>query len=231
MTFAHPGGAAFFYTRVALPPDDWLDLIWRKEALQLNISVQAFSSHQCTLGTLFGDGSVSDTGRTVRILGHDGSCPMEAYTRGLVRPHMVERGIATQHQPVYKPSAHNKAFSESCLVTIVVPVREDLCIPLEVDPFLLAFNETTGRPDARTSGRIEDKYYSMGTYRRGGRSSCPKRNNGTLKATAAEGYEHGQWTVKQSKENTPTRYNEFAIEDRTSDESISCCCYACNLFC
>jgi hypothetical protein len=77
----------------------------------------------------------------------------------------------------------------------------------EGDPFLLAFSTTAGN-------RIEDKYYSMGTYRRGGRSSCTKRTNGTLKATPAEVYEHGRWTVKQSKENMPTRYNEFTLDDR-----------------
>jgi hypothetical protein len=61
--------------------------------------------------------------------------------------------------------------------------------------------------------RIEDTYYSMGTYRRGGRSSCTKRTNGTLQATPAEVYEHGRWTVKQSKENMPTRYNELTLDD------------------
>ena len=77
----------------------------------------------------------------------------------------------------------------------------------EGDPFLLAFTDLPGH-------RIEDKYYSMGTYRRGGRSSCTKHDNGTLKATPAEVYEHGRWTVKQSKENMPTRYNEYALDDR-----------------
>jgi hypothetical protein len=79
----------------------------------------------------------------------------------------------------------------------------------EGDPFLQAFTETMGN-------RIEDKYYSMGTYRRGGRSSCTKRNNGTLKATDTEVYEHGWWKVKLSKENMPTRYNEFALDNRVN---------------
>jgi hypothetical protein len=77
----------------------------------------------------------------------------------------------------------------------------------EGNPFLLTLTDMPGH-------RIEDKYYSMGTYRRGGRSSCTKRDNGTLKATPAEVYEHGRWTVKQSKENMPTRYNEYALHDR-----------------
>jgi hypothetical protein len=54
----------------------------------------------------------------------------------------------------------------------------------------------------------------MGSYWRGGRSSCTKRSNGTEQATPIEVYEHGRWTIKLSKENMPTRYNEFALEDR-----------------
>jgi hypothetical protein len=54
----------------------------------------------------------------------------------------------------------------------------------------------------------------MGSYRRGGRSSCTKRSNGTQQATPIEVYEHGRWTIKLSKENMPTRYNEFTLEDR-----------------
>lgn len=77
----------------------------------------------------------------------------------------------------------------------------------EGDTFLQAFTTSPGN-------RIEDKYYSMGSYRRGGRSSCTKRSNGTEQATPIEVYEHGRWTIKLSKENMPTRYNEFALEDR-----------------
>jgi hypothetical protein len=77
----------------------------------------------------------------------------------------------------------------------------------EGDPFLQAFTDGPGN-------RLEDKYYSFGTYRRGGRSSCTKRNNGTQQATPDEVYEHGRWTRRISKENMPTRYNEFTLEDR-----------------
>jgi hypothetical protein len=76
----------------------------------------------------------------------------------------------------------------------------------EGDPFLQAFTDVSGN-------RIEDKYYSFGTYCRGGRSSCTKRNNGTQQATPDEVYEHGRWTRRISKENMPTRYNEFTLED------------------
>jgi hypothetical protein len=47
-----------------------------------------------------------------------------------------------------------------------------------------------------------------------GPSSCTKRTNGTLKATPAEVFDHGRWPVTQSKENMPTRYNEFTLADR-----------------
>jgi hypothetical protein len=83
---ARPKGAAFFYTRVALTPEDWLDLTWWEEALQLNISVQAFSSRQGTLGISFGDGSGSGTGGTVQILGHTGTCPIMEAWMGTWRP-------------------------------------------------------------------------------------------------------------------------------------------------
>lgn len=79
----------------------------------------------------------------------------------------------------------------------------------EGDPFLQAFTLEPGN-------RIEDKYYSFGTYRRGGRSSCTKRNNGTKKATPDEVYEHGRWRKRISRENMPTRYNEFGIDDRVN---------------
>lgn len=75
------------------------------------------------------------------------------------------------------------------------------------DPFLQAFTNAAGN-------RIEDKYYSFGTYRRGGRSTSTKRNSGTQAATPDEVYEHGRWTQRISKENMPTRYNEFDLADR-----------------
>ena len=77
----------------------------------------------------------------------------------------------------------------------------------EGDPFLQAFTSDRGN-------RIEDKYYSMGTYHRGGQSSSTKRNNGTIQVTPDEVYEHGWWCHKISRENMPTLYNEFSIDDR-----------------
>jgi hypothetical protein len=77
----------------------------------------------------------------------------------------------------------------------------------EGDPFLQAFSNEAGN-------RIEDKYYSFGTYRCGGRLSCTKRNNGTKQGTPEEVYEHGHWRHWIARENMPTHYNEFSIEDQ-----------------
>jgi hypothetical protein len=77
----------------------------------------------------------------------------------------------------------------------------------EGDPFLQAFTNEPGN-------RIADKYYSFGTYRRGGRSTSTKRNSGIKAATPDEVYEHGRWRHRISKENMPTRYNEFELSDR-----------------
>jgi hypothetical protein len=77
----------------------------------------------------------------------------------------------------------------------------------EGDPFLQAFTLERGN-------QIEDKYYSFGTYRQGGRSSSTKRNNGTAQATPDEVYEHGHWRNRISKENMPTHYNEYGLDDR-----------------
>jgi hypothetical protein len=54
------------------------------------------------------------------------------------------------------------------------------------DLFLQAFTNVWGQ-------RIKDKYYSFGTYRCGGCSSCSKQSNGMKKATSDEVYEHGRW--------------------------------------
>jgi hypothetical protein len=75
------------------------------------------------------------------------------------------------------------------------------------DPFLQAFTTERGN-------RLEDKYYSFGTYRQGGRSACTKRTNGTQKATTDEVYEHGRWRRRIGGEDMSTRYNEFGLDDR-----------------
>jgi len=79
----------------------------------------------------------------------------------------------------------------------------------EGDPTLQAFTQEDG-------SRIEDKYYSMNSYRRGGSSYVSKRRAGMRKrrATTVEVYEHGRWRLKRQSENMPTRYREFTLDDR-----------------
>ena len=77
----------------------------------------------------------------------------------------------------------------------------------EGDPTLLAFTHEEGN-------RIEDKYYSMNSYRRGGSSHAVKSRRGKKRATAIQVYEHGRWKMKRQAENMPTRYREFTLEDR-----------------
>lgn len=77
----------------------------------------------------------------------------------------------------------------------------------EGDAFLQAFSDQPGNT-------VSDKFYSMGTYRRGGRAEVTKRRSGWVRATKIEIYEHGRWQHKLSGEDMPTRYNEFTLEDR-----------------
>jgi hypothetical protein len=75
------------------------------------------------------------------------------------------------------------------------------------DPFLQAFTDQPGH-------RIEDKYWSCGSYRRGGRTNSSHRGDGTCRATADEIYEHGRWRQRRAKESMPTLYTEFTLADR-----------------
>ena len=68
--------------------------------------------------------------------------------------------------------------------------------------------------DDRPGNSIEEKFYSMCSYRRGGRSYVSKRRGNKLKATPTEIYEHGRWRKKRAGEDMPTRYQEFTLEDR-----------------
>ena len=77
----------------------------------------------------------------------------------------------------------------------------------EGDPFLQAFSDTPGH-------RIEDKYYSCGSYRQEGRTSSTRCGAGTRRATEDEVYEHGCWRQWCTKENMPTLYTEFTLMDQ-----------------
>lgn len=74
------------------------------------------------------------------------------------------------------------------------------------------------RPLDRSPGnRIEDKYKSLHSYRRGGRSHADivrDRNSTRRKATPAEVYEHGRWRKPRASESAPTMYREWGLWDR-----------------
>jgi hypothetical protein len=95
----------------------------------------------------------------------------------------------------------SRSFRQSFLYPWLYAMRQ------EGDPFLQAFSRTPGN-------RIEDKYYSCGSYRRGGRTSSTRRGGGTRRASEDEVYEHGRWRQRRTKENMPTLYTEFTLMDR-----------------
>ena len=83
-------------------------------------------------------------------------------------------------------------------------------LQMEGDPLLQAYDDQPGN-------RLEDKFYNMNMYRRGGESSVTKR--GTLfsreeRATKNEIYEHGRWRRRRDSEDMPTRYREWTLLDR-----------------
>jgi hypothetical protein len=98
--------------------------------------------------------------------------------------------------------------------------REKFAIPLlEVqrlsgEPTLQTFSTKAGQ-------RIQDKVYSMHSWRRGGRSKVSRsarhsepKPKGARRATPDEIYEHGRWTNSQAGENMPRRYNQWDLADR-----------------
>lgn len=62
---------------------------------------------------------------------------------------------------------------------------------------------------------IESRFWSMHSYRRGGRSHVSRQRAGCQrKATDMEVQEHGRWRKKRSSMDMPTLYNEWAAFDR-----------------
>jgi hypothetical protein len=62
---------------------------------------------------------------------------------------------------------------------------------------------------------LEQAYWSMHSYRRGGRSEVSKKRPHTLRAaTTQEITEHGRWSAKRKNEDMPTRYLEWKLPDR-----------------
>jgi hypothetical protein len=78
---------------------------------------------------------------------------------------------------------------------------------LRGDPLL---HQYIGNPAA-----LEAAYWSMHSYRRGGRSTVSKKRPGTKRgATDTEVNEHGRWATKQKSESMATRYREWKLPDR-----------------
>jgi hypothetical protein len=101
---------------------------------------------------------------------------------------------------------------------------------------ILEMQRRAGEPSLSTfsnepGNRMEDKIYSMHTWRRGGRSRVsrvsrlPRHNEpnprGTRKASPTEVYEHGRWQQNKEAEDMPKRYNQWDLSDRIL---ITLCC-------
>jgi len=79
-------GAAFYFTRVHLDDEEWLDLRWWERALHRGLRRYARSRAQNVLGVTWGDGSGTGTGGTFQIVPADGgSSTLEAWM-GLWEP-------------------------------------------------------------------------------------------------------------------------------------------------
>jgi hypothetical protein len=78
------------------------------------------------------------------------------------------------------------------------------------DPFLRAFDGSSGNS-------IPAKFWSMHSYRRGGRTHVSRKREGCLrKATDAEVNEHGRWRQARRSMDMPTAYQEWSALDRLS---------------
>ena len=79
---------------------------------------------------------------------------------------------------------------------------------MEGDPFLAAFDGSPGNS-------LEAKFYSMHSYRRGGRSHVSrKRQFCWRKAEPQEVTEHGRWRRQRAGFHMPTQYLEWTLLDR-----------------
>ena len=69
--------------------------------------------------------------------------------------------------------------------------------------------------DGYPGNTLAAKFYSMGCYRRGGRSAVTHRRKASFRiATLAESYEHGRWKVMGKSEAMPVHYTEWTLEER-----------------
>ena len=77
------------------------------------------------------------------------------------------------------------------------------------DPYLEGFVDSNGICTLKT------RFYSMGSYRRGGRSHVQRKRPGCVRrATPAEIYEHGRWSRKSGSETAIIHYHEMSIADK-----------------
>jgi hypothetical protein len=121
----------------------------------------------------------------------------------------------------FTPQVPGKLFSTSTTpIWTSQRFRRIFALPLleqmrrEGEPTLRSFSQRPGN-------RLQDKLYSMHTWRRAGRSAVsrtPRHNEpnppGRRKASPDEVYEHGRWSQKVSSENMPQRYNQWDLADR-----------------
>jgi hypothetical protein len=78
------------------------------------------------------------------------------------------------------------------------------------DPFLRAFNDRPGN-------RIEDKFWSLHCYRRGGRSQVTRGPTAQIayrRASKEQRYEHARWRLQRSGESVDALYREWNLRDR-----------------
>ena len=109
--------------------------------------------------------------------------------RDHLRPAGVDTGLLFRHTDGTRWDSHY--FRHNHLYPLLTLQR------LAGDSFLKAFDGSPGNT-------IPDKFYSMHSYRNGGRSSVSKRRPGCVRAaTPVEVTEHGRWRQRHSGTRTP----------------------------
>jgi hypothetical protein len=82
---------------------------------------------------------------------------------------------------------------------------------LHGEPTLQAYSDD----DPTTS--LAAAFFSMHSYRRGGRTHVAKRRDNSVRAaTKLEVAEHGRWQISKSRLDMPTHYLEFSLGDRVA---------------
>jgi len=86
---------------------------------------------------------------------------------------------------------------------------------LRGDPFLCAFDSSPGNT-------IQEKFWSLHSYRRGSRTSCQRRNPLChRKASHSEVYEHARWRRRRTGEAIDVAYREWTLRDRVKITLLS----------